>query len=155
RRFQSGDQYLLNSRRGTVDGSARWYHVFFWLHRKASLLPGAPTSDQSARIRPTGSSQLARRPGARRFVHSGTVEHQRRVLLKPQRAGGPNDVVGRHANGAPRAERVVPIGAIGADVDQEHRRVAGPQGAELVNRYSFGRRLLDGGNVERGQRNAL
>lgn len=117
----------MSLKRGTNDESGRWYHVFFRLDRKAGIQPGAPTTDQCTHVGPSGVSKLARRTGARRFIHSSTVDDERGVVVETRRSSGANDIVGWNAHGASPLERIVAIGAIRADVDQNNRGMVRPE----------------------------
>jgi hypothetical protein len=44
--------------------------------RQPRIEPRPPPANQRARVGPAGYSQLARHTGARRFIGSGTVDHQ-------------------------------------------------------------------------------
>src|SRR5690242_15617349 len=146
-------------KRGTVETSRRRYHVFFWLRRKTGVDPSAPPADERAHIGPTGVSELARHPGARRFVYSGTVNDQRAVMLQAERARRADSIVWRNAYGAARLERLIAICAVGAGVDESDGRLTCPQLAQLVDRYALGKWLRGTDGlverwIERRQRSA-
>ena len=63
------------------------HHGLDW---HASRLPRSPAPDKRSRFRPARLSQLERRTGARGFVNSGTVDHQRRSLRETLLRSIPN-----------------------------------------------------------------
>ena len=64
-----------------------------WLDGHARRLPRGPAPDERSRLRPARLSQLERRTGARGFVNSGTINHQRRPLRETQRSSIPDGMM--------------------------------------------------------------
>ena len=110
------------------------------LYRQAGVTPGAPPPDERARVAPAGLDQLARHPGARRFVGSGTVDNERSVALEAELLRRAHGIIGRQPHRAARLESVLIPRARRARVDDLELLAAGDAAANVIDRDRRARR---------------
>ena len=91
------------------------------LHRQTRFLPRRPASGEGARFLPSGLSEFLRHTGAGRFVRSGAIGDEPRLLFEPEFPRAFGHVVGRHSHSPRRLEAVFFKTAFGAHVENRNR----------------------------------
>ena len=99
-----------------VDGCLLASH----LRGKPSLLPRTPSTYEGTCSWPPGTLKLARHPGARLFVGSGTVNDESRVLRQTLLSSVAHRIVGVKAHGTDCLEWITVVAGKRPGVDDHH-----------------------------------
>ena len=91
------------------------------LHRQTRLPPRRPASGEGARFLPSGLSEFLRHTGAGRFVRSGAIGHEPRLLIEAEFPRAFGHMVWRHSYRPLRLKVVFFITALGANVEDRDR----------------------------------
>ena len=94
---------------------------------ESGVLPRCPATDERTRPRPACSTKLARHPGARRFIVSGTVDHQRRMLRQSLRVRRPHRIGRIHTYGPSCLNIISSVAPLGTCVDDDDRLTSSGQ----------------------------
>jgi hypothetical protein len=99
------------------------------LHRQTGFPPCRPASGEGASFLPSGLFEFLRHTGAGRFVRSGAVGDEPRLLFETQFPRAFGDMVGRHPHRPLRLKIAVFDAALGARVEDRNRLFRSPQAA--------------------------
>jgi hypothetical protein len=117
---------------GTVGCFLRGFRPRFscsGLYRQTGLPPRRPASGEGARFLPSGLSEFLRHTGAGRFVRSGAIGDEPRLLFEAEFPRTFGHMVGRHSYRPLRLKAVFFITALGANVEDRDRLFRLPQAA--------------------------
>ena len=101
-------------------GFRSWF-TYSGLHRQAGFPPRRPASGEGARFLPSGLSEFLRHTGAGRFVRSGAIGDEPRLLFKTEFSRAFGHMVWRHSQRPLRLKVVFFITALGANVEDLDR----------------------------------
>jgi hypothetical protein len=99
------------------------------LHRQTRFLPRRPASGEGARFLPSGLSEFLRHTGAGRFVRSGAIGDEPRLLFETKFLRAFGHMVGRHSRRPLRLKVVFIKTPLGANVEDRDRLFQLPQAA--------------------------
>jgi hypothetical protein len=99
------------------------------LHRQTGFPPRRPASGEGARFLPSCLSEFLRHTGAGRFVRSGAIGDEPRLLFETEFPRAFGHMVGRHSQRPLRLKVVFFKAAVGAHVEDRDRLFRLPQAA--------------------------